>query len=68
MSAWFQEHRLEWARESIKIFGFLNREHLMLKFGISAPQAAKDFGEAKKRWPRLFHYNSIRKRYERMEG
>lgn len=65
---WFQEQRLEWARESLQIFGFLNREHMVLKFGISAPQAAKDFGEARKRWPTLFVYNASAKRYEKPQA
>ncbi len=61
---WFLEQRLAWMRECILIFGFLNREHIMLKFGISEPQAANDFREAKKRWPALFNYNASSKRYE----
>lgn len=65
MSGWFQNARLEWARESIEIFGFLNRRHLMAKFGISEPQAAADLKRARARWPDHFHYNPKAKRFER---
>lgn len=64
MSAWFRETRLAWMRESVQIFGFLNRTHVMRKFGVSEPQAAIDFREAQRRWPESFTYNASTKRYE----
>lgn len=63
--SWFVEARLEWIRESVTIFGFINRQHIMCKFGISAPQAAQDLGRAQRRWPKLVQYNATTKRYER---
>lgn len=64
-TTWFVEARLEWIRESVTIFGFINRSHIMRKFGISAPQAAQDLGRAQRRWPKLLQYNATTKRYER---
>lgn len=64
MSQWFREHRLAWVKESVEIFGFINRAHLQRKFGISKPQAAADLCEVQYRWPRLMNYNASTKRYE----
>lgn len=63
---WFAETRLAWIRESIEIFGFLNREHVMKKFGVSTPQASCDLRAAQQRWPDLMTYNTSAKRYERL--
>ena len=64
MSQWFRETRLTWMRESIEIFGHLNREPIMRKFEVSAAQAALDDAEAQRRWPDHFVYNASAKRYE----
>lgn len=63
MSAWFVETRLAWIKESVEIFGFINREHIMKKFGISTPQASVDIREALKRWPDLMSYDKSAKQY-----
>lgn len=62
---WFQEHRLAWIKESVEIFGAINREHVMRKFLISTPQASLDIAEVGRRWPDLMTYNKSTKRYER---
>ena len=64
MSTWFRDARLAWMRESIEIFGFLNRKHIERKFGVSEAQAAKDLAMAHARWPGEFRYNPVSKRYE----
>jgi len=61
---WFTEHRLAWIKESVEIFGFINREHIQKKFGVSTPQASYDLREAQARWPNLVIYNKSSKRYE----
>lgn len=66
MTAWFVEARLAWIKESVEIFGFLNREHIMRKFGVSRPQAALDLRTTQQRWPDLVRYNASSKRYERV--
>lgn len=64
MSTWFRETRIAWVKESVEIFGFINRAHIQRKFGISTPQAAADLCEVQHRWPRLMNYNATTKRYE----
>jgi hypothetical protein len=63
MSTWFRQTRLEWIHESVRIFGFINREHIMMKFGVSMPQASIDIRDAMKRWPDLMRYDASTKRY-----
>ena len=62
---WFLEYRLAWIKESVEIFGQINRENIIRKFGLSIPQASLDIQEAIKRWPDLMTYNKSTKRYER---
>jgi hypothetical protein len=65
MSDWFQNHRQEWILEIVRIFGFINREHIEKKFNVSTPQASTDLREVMARWPELIEYNRSAKRYER---
>lgn len=62
---WFLEYRLSWIKESVEIFGNINRGNITEKFGISVQQASHDIGLTMKRWPNLMIYNSSAKRYER---
>jgi len=62
---WFLEYRLAWIKESVEIFGQINRENIIRKFGMSMPQASLDLREACARWPELMTYNKSTKRYER---
>jgi hypothetical protein len=39
---WFVRQRQEWIAETVRIFGFINREHIERKFGVSTPQASID--------------------------
>lgn len=64
MSDWFLNTRLDWIKEAVEIFGFINRAHIQMKFGISQPQASLDLREAMRRWPDLLHYNKSTKTYE----
>lgn len=68
MSTWFVETRLAWIRESAEIFGFINREHIVRKFGVSVPQASIDLRAAQDRWPGLLAYDKSSKRYVRRES
>lgn len=63
MSAWFVETRLAWIRESAEIFGFINREHIVRKFGVSVPQASLDLRAVQERWPGLLDYDKSAKKY-----
>jgi hypothetical protein len=65
MSTWFKSQRLEWIKESVWIFGFINREHIEKKFNVSTPQASLDLQDAMERWPHLMTYDRSAKRYVR---
>lgn len=60
---WFERYRQEWIAETIRVFGFINRKHLMLKFGISMPQASNDLALFQKENPGVIEYDSRMKCY-----
>lgn len=60
---WFEQHRLEWIAETLRIFGYINREHLMKKFGVSTPQASYDLNRFQKLHPNAMRYDTSAKRY-----
>lgn len=64
MSDWFKRTRIEWIAEMVEIYGFINREHIQAKFGVSTPQASIDLREAMTARPGLIAYNTSTKRYE----
>ena len=61
---WFEQQRVEWIEETVRIFGFINREHIMKKFGVSTPQASYDLRKFQELHPGLIKYNRATKRYE----
>ncbi len=67
MSTWFLDHRLDWIAETLRVFGFINREHLQRKFGISEPQASNDLSAFRRRHPDAMTYDLSRKCYVRAE-
>lgn len=60
---WFENYRMEWIAEVLGIFGFINRDHLMRKFGISVPQASKDLNNFQRMYPDAMVYDMSLKRY-----
>jgi hypothetical protein len=64
MANWFVQQRQDWIEETLRVFGFINREHLMTKFGISQPQASADLGRYLRDNPGAATYNLTAKRYE----
>ena len=60
---WFQNHRLEWIAETVRVFGFINRVHIERKFGVSTPQASADLRSFQRRYPGLVTYDKTQKRY-----
>lgn len=60
---WFEEQRMAWIAETLRVFGFINREHLMRKFGISQPQASLDLKAFQRANPRAMTYDVSTKRY-----
>jgi hypothetical protein len=65
---WFGQYRMDWIAETLRVFGFINREHLELKFGISTPQASKDLATFMRRYPAAMRYDLSAKRYVRRES
>ena len=61
---WFERQRMDWIDETVQIFGFINREHIMKKFGVSTPQASYDLKKFMKLHPERIEYNTSAKRYE----
>lgn len=64
MTNWFARQRQAWIIEMLEIYGFINRHHIVKKFGVSVPQASLDLkfldgGHYAK-------YNFSTKRYERI--
>lgn len=60
---WFANHRQEWIKESLYIFGQINRAHIARKFNISSMQASNDLRDAQARWPDLMQYDRSEKAY-----
>jgi len=60
---WFEEHRQQWIAETLRIFGYIQRKHLIRKFGISVPQASADLQKFQKDHPKAIRYDASRKRY-----
>ena len=62
---WFEQHRQEWIADTVRVFGFINRDHLMRKFAISQPQASKDLMRYQRSgYGPMISYNTSAKRYE----
>jgi len=63
MSRWFEQHRMDWIAETLRVFGFINRGHLERKFGISTPQASNDLAAFMRANPTALTYDLSAKRY-----
>lgn len=61
---WFAQHRQDWIEDTLFVFGFINRDHLMRKFGVSVVQASKDLQAFQRMNPGAMTYNATTKRYE----
>lgn len=61
---WCECQRQEWIAEALRVYGFINREHLQRKFWISQPQASKDLKAFLRDYPRMMRYNPSLKQYE----
>ena len=64
MSKYFINLRLEWMHESLRVYGYINRSHLMTKYGQSNGNSALDFKAFHERYPGFCEYNPKTKRYE----
>lgn len=64
---WFENHRMDWIAETLRVFRFINRSHLIRKFGISEPQASNDLRTFQGQHPKAMKYNVKTRRYEAAE-
>lgn len=60
---WCQRQRQEWIAETLRVFGFINRDHLRRKFGVSTPQASTDLKLFQKLNFGVMYYDRKAKRY-----
>lgn len=60
---WFEKTRQEWIAETLAVFGFIQRKHLMRKFGISMVQASSDLQQFKANNPGAMRYDVSTKCY-----
>jgi len=61
---WFERQRIAWIAEALAVFGYVNRYHLIRKFGVSQAQASMDLQTFQKHHPGAMAYNKSTKRYE----
>lgn len=59
---WFVDQRRIWIAECLRIYGFINRDHIKKKFAISTPQASADLQYFVSNG--IIEYNRELKRYE----
>ena len=60
---WFKRHRMDWISETLRVFGFINRGHLMRKFDISQAQASVDLRDFQKLYPDAMKYDGAKKKF-----
>lgn len=60
---WFAKARQDWINETVRVFGYINREHIVKKFGVSTPQASMDLQEFMRANPGRIVYDKSMKRY-----
>lgn len=60
---WYKNHRMEWIAEMLRVYGFINREHIKRKFGLSTPQASKDLNDFQRKNPDAVTYDLHLKRF-----
>jgi hypothetical protein len=61
---WCEQQRQDWIAETLRVFGFINRDHLIRKFGCSVPQASLDLAAFQRAHPAAMTYSLSAKRYE----
>lgn len=61
---YFEQERYNWIVEIAQIYGFVNRDHIMRKFGVTSAVASKDLSNVQRDFPHTLRYNTSSKRYE----
>ena len=65
---WFAKARQEWIGDTVRVFGYINREHIVKKFGVSTPQASMDLQAFMVANPGRIVYDKSMKRYFAFDG
>jgi hypothetical protein len=65
---WFDEQRQAWISESLRVYGFINRRHVQMKFGVSSSLASLDLRQFLEANPDAATYNTSEKTYEANAG
>lgn len=60
---WFANHRQEWIAQMLKVYGHINRQHLMRNFDISGAQAVLDLRAFNEQNPDVMRYCNRQKTY-----
>lgn len=60
---YFEQLRIAWIIEMVEIYGFINRSHVVKKFGVTPQVASSDFGKVQKLHPHLMSYDTGQKCY-----
>jgi hypothetical protein len=61
--AFAEDYRQDWIAETLRVFGYINRDHICRKFGISTPQASLDLRRYQTDHPGAMTYDKTAKRY-----
>jgi DeoR/GlpR family transcriptional regulator of sugar metabolism len=68
MINWFARHRQEWIAETLRVFGYINRNHLENKFGVTPMTASQDLKLFQAENPCAIEYDTRAKRYVAQTG
>lgn len=60
---WYARQRQEWIGEMLRIYGFINRHHIVTKFDCSPQSAGHDLTAFQAENPDWVKYDSLRKAY-----
>ncbi len=61
--AWAEDYRQNWISETLRVFDFINREHIQRKFGVSSAQASLDLRRFMAEHQNSIIYDRSAKRY-----
>ena len=60
---WYARQRQDWIEEMLSIYGFINRSHIVRKFGCSPQSAGHDLTHFQAENPHWVKYDPRRKSY-----
>lgn len=60
---YFEQLRQAWIVEMVGIYGFINRDHVVKKFGVTTQVVSSDFNKVRDKYPDLMYYDPSEKCY-----